>query len=190
MHPSANITIKPHQDRLVKEVEQRSHVHIGRCYHCQSCTNGCPFYAAMDIFPNQIIRMVQLGLEREVLLSKTIWTCVGCNTCSSVCPMAIDMAAIMDALRQMAIEQKILPSEPDVLAFHQAVLGSVERYGRSHKLEIMMRFKLKKRDFFSDFNVGLKMLRKKKLDLTPSKVEDMKAVRKIFRDSRREWPHG
>jgi heterodisulfide reductase subunit C len=144
----------------------------------------------MDVFPNQIIRMVQMGMEREVLNTNTIWTCVGCNTCSSVCPMAIDMAAIMDALRQMAIEQKIQPGEPDVLAFHQAVLASVERYGRSHKLEIMMRFKLQKRDFFSDFNVGLKMLRKKKLDLTPSKVGDIKAIRKIFKESRLEWPHG
>jgi len=190
MHIPVNNIIRPRRNGLVKDVEERSHVPLGRCYHCQSCTNGCPFYKAMDVFPNQIIRMVQLGMEREVLHTSTIWTCVGCNTCSSVCPMAIDMASIMDALRQMALEQKILPGEPDVLAFHQAVLASVERYGRSHKLEIMMRFKLQKRDFFSDFNVGLKMLRKKKLDVTPSKVGDIDAIRNIFRESRREWPHG
>jgi len=59
-------------------------------------------------------------------------------------------------------------------------LKTVEKYGRTHKLEIMMRYKLKKRDLLSDMGVGLKMLRKRKLDLTPSKIKDKKALVKIF----------
>jgi len=44
------------------------------------------------------------------------------------------------------------------------VLGSIERYGRTHKLEIMLRYKLKTRDLISDWTVGMKMLAKRKLD--------------------------
>lgn len=134
---------------LCEQVSEQAHVNLYRCYHCMTCTNGCPFLAAMDYHPNQVVRLVQFGRMAAVLESATIWTCVGCNTCSSQCPMAIDIPAMMDALRQLAIEKGFTPAEPDVLNFHQEVLNSIGRYGRTHKLEIMLRYKLKKRDWFS-----------------------------------------
>ena len=134
----------------------------------------------MDLFPNQVLRMVQLGLENEVLRCSTLWTCVGCNTCSIQCPMAIDIPAVMDTLRQLAIQKGVDIAEPDVLAFHQEVLRSIEKHGRAHKLEIMLKFKLKTRDYFSDLQVGMRMLAKRKLDLGPSKVKDIAEVRTIF----------
>jgi heterodisulfide reductase subunit C len=134
----------------------------------------------MDYSPNAVLRLIQLGLEEQVLKCSTIWICVGCNTCSSACPMAIDIPAVMDSLRHRAIEKGVEIAEPDVLNFHKEVLNTVKKYGRTHKLEIMMRYKLKKMDLFSDMGVGLKMLKKRKLDLTPSKVRDKKAIEKIF----------
>jgi heterodisulfide reductase subunit C len=56
--------------------------------------------------------------------------------------MAIDIPAMMDQMRQLAVQSGTEIAEPDVLRFHQTVLDSVERYGRTHKLEIMLRFKL------------------------------------------------
>src|SRR5271157_2405569 len=75
---------------LSDEVKERSGVELNRCYHCQSCANGCPFVQAMDYTPNQVLRLVQFGMREEVLSCKTIWVCVGCHTCSSQCPMGID----------------------------------------------------------------------------------------------------
>jgi len=86
----------------------------------------------------------------------------------------------MDTLRQMAIEEGISPAEPDILGFHNEVLKSIERYGRTHKLEIMLRYKIRKRDWFSDIDVGLKMLAKRKLDLLPSKIDKIDGVKKLF----------
>ncbi|MBR9984830.1 MAG: hypothetical protein KFF68_02860 [Desulfosarcina sp.] len=31
------------------------------CLHCQSCSGGCPFTAAMDLLPNRVLRLIQLG---------------------------------------------------------------------------------------------------------------------------------
>ncbi|MCU0540201.1 MAG: hypothetical protein MUF46_10000 [Desulfobacterales bacterium] len=59
-------------------------------------------------------------------------------------------------------------------------MNSIERYGRTHKIEIMMRYKLRKLDLLSDWQVGLKMLAKRKLDLTPSRVERVGDVKKLF----------
>lgn len=161
-------------------VQERAGINFNRCFQCMSCTNGCPFLSAMDIPPNKLLRMVQFGFMDQVLKSATIWTCVGCNTCSSQCPMLVDMGGVMDALRQMAIYKGISPAQPDVLKFHQEVLSSVKRYGRTHKLEIMLRYKVKTKDWFGDLDVGLRMLAKRKLDLTPSKVSNIQAVKNLF----------
>ncbi len=166
---------------LTDEISERSGVNFSACLHCKTCTNGCPFVDGMDYGPNQILRLIQLGMEEQVLKSSTIWVCVGCNTCSSVCPMAIDIPAVMDELRHKAMENGIKIPEPDIYNFHKEVLNTVKKYGRTHKLEIMMRYKLKTFDLLTDMGMGLKMLQKRKLDLMPSKVKDKKAIEKIFK---------
>lgn len=153
-----------------------------RCMHCLTCAGGCPVSEAMMYRPNGIIRLVQYGFKTEALESRDIWLCMGCNTCSIACPQAIDIPAIMDALRETALEENVRIAEPAILNFHQAVLQSIHNYGRTHKLEIMLRHKLKQRDLFSDINVGLKMMAKRKLDLRPSKIANPETVRELFRD--------
>lgn len=163
------------------EIEEKTGVNFNTCLQCKTCANGCPFVEAMDYAPNQIIRLIQLGMADEALKSSTIWVCVGCNTCSSGCPMAIDIPALMDGLRHKALETGVEIAEPDILNFHQEVLNTVRKYGRTHKLEIMMRYKFKKMDLLSDMGVGLKMLKKRKLDLIASRIQDKKAIDKIFK---------
>ncbi len=165
---------------FVTEVIRTSGVDINKCWHCQSCASGCPFVGAMDYPPNGVIRLVQLGLRKEALESAGIWICVGCNTCAIQCPNCIDIPAVNDALRQMAMEEGVVIAEPNILNFHQAVLQSIQRHGRTHKLEIMMRYKLKKRDWFTDMAVGAKMFVRRKLGLLPSKSKNMTEIRRIF----------
>jgi heterodisulfide reductase subunit C len=165
---------------FTSEVKTRSGVDVSLCWHCKTCLNGCPFSEAMDYAPNAVIRLVQLGLKKEALNNSTIWLCVGCNTCSIQCPNAIDVAAVNDTLREIAIEQGIAVSEPDILKFHREVLNSIKRYGRTHKLEIMLRYKAYKHDWFGDLGVGLRMLAKRKLDLLPAKSPDIQVIRNLF----------
>ncbi len=48
-----------------------------------------------------------------MLGSRAIWLCASCEACTTRCPMGIDMAAVMDALRMMAVERKAaLPDRP------------------------------------------------------------------------------
>ena len=39
----------------------------------------------MDILPNQVIRLAQLGIE-DVLDSQMIWACAACLNCVAHCP--------------------------------------------------------------------------------------------------------
>ena len=166
---------------LAAEIQRRSGVNINMCWHCMTCTNGCPFSQAMDYPPNSVIRFAQLGLKREALENSGIWICVGCNTCSIQCPNAIDISAVNDTLRQMAIEEGAAIAAPDILNFHREVIHSIERYGRANKLEIMMRYKLKSRDWFTDAILGIKMLIKHKLELLPSKIRSIGDMKRIFK---------
>jgi heterodisulfide reductase subunit C len=165
---------------LIQTILAQSGTDFRRCFHCQSCGGGCPVSHAMTYRPNGIIRLIQLGLVRDALHSSDIWLCIGCNTCSMACPQAIDIAALMDVMRHMALEEGVSIAEPDILAFHKEVVNSIHKYGRTHKLEIMLRYKLRQLDMFSDFDVGLKMLAKRKLDLRPSKIADRKVMNRIF----------
>jgi heterodisulfide reductase subunit C len=174
------IDISRRDANFASQVAQRSGVDINLCWHCQSCAGGCPFVSAMDYPPNRVIRLIQLGLRKEALESSGIWICVGCNTCSIQCPNAIDIPAVNDALREMAIEEGSLVAEPDILNFHKEVLHSIERYGRTHKFEIMLRYKLRRHDWFSDASVGLKMFAKRKLELLPSRSRDMESIKGLF----------
>ncbi|MFO7559509.1 MAG: 4Fe-4S dicluster domain-containing protein [Desulfobacterales bacterium] len=171
-----------------KEVVQKTGDNFMRCLHCKTCASGCPVGDAMPNRPNGIIRLIQFGFKKEALESTDIWLCMGCNTCSTACPQAIDIAAVMDALREIAITEGVEIAEPKILDFHQAVLSSIQRYGRTHKLEIMLRYKLKQRDLFSDMDIGLRMLAKRKLDLLPSKIIQSESIRNLFNEFGAKMP--
>lgn len=162
------------------EIKMKSSIDFNRCLHCRCCAGGCPFYQAMDYAPHEVIRLVQLGMKQEAMECSTIWICVGCHTCTIQCPMAIDISAVMDAVAQTVLLESDRVAEPDIIHLHKEVLRSIERYGRTHKLEIMLRYKIQKRDWLKDLDVGLKMLKKRKLDLMPSRVKDIGQIKMLF----------
>jgi heterodisulfide reductase subunit C len=150
------------------------------CYQCQKCSAGCPVAYAMDILPNQVIRMVQFGLRERVLTSNTIWICASCYTCSVRCPNDIDIAKTMDTLRHIALKSKVKPAEKDIPIFHSVFLDSIKSKGRIHELGLIWQFKVRTRDFMKDAALGWKMFRKGKIKLFPSKFGGGREIKGIF----------
>jgi len=87
------------------KVEELSGEKIDLCFQCGACSSGCPLTAEMDLLPSKVIRYVQLGME-EVLESKTPWICITCFNCEIRCPRGIDIANVMEALREMVLRTK------------------------------------------------------------------------------------
>jgi len=91
----------PELRKFIARVEELSGENIDACYQCGRCSAGCPMASEMDYLPNQIIRLVQMGLDEEVLRSKTLFVCASCFTCQSRCPKGIDLARVMEAVRHI-----------------------------------------------------------------------------------------
>lgn len=166
---------------FAEEVVNHATTAVNECFNCSQCSGGCQFSQHMDYMPHQIIRLIQLGMKEEALKASGPWMCIGCNRCTVNCPNAIDIPSVMDAIRQMSLREGKNVTGQGALTLHNAMVNSIQRYGRTHKLEVMMRYKLEKLDLFSDMGVGLKMLMKRKLHLTPSKIKKVKEVRKFFK---------
>ncbi|ABO48906.1 putative heterodisulfide reductase, C subunit [Desulforamulus reducens MI-1] len=155
---------------------------IQHCYQCGKCTAGCPVAFAMDIAPNQIIRMLQLGLLDEALRSETIWLCATCSTCSTRCPKGFDLAKLMDSLRSYALQQGIKPNGRgrNVSLFNQLFLDSLRKYGRTYEMGLMLKYNLNLHTPFKDAMLGLDMFSRGKLKLAPERIKGSKDILQIM----------
>ncbi|MEW6751491.1 MAG: 4Fe-4S dicluster domain-containing protein [Candidatus Latescibacterota bacterium] len=169
-----------------RQVEEQLGGDISSCYHCNKCAGGCPVGFAMDLLPNRVVRMVQMGQKDQVLRSSTIWLCASCQTCSTRCPNEVDIARLMDALRETAVREGVPAAEANVPLFHAAFLAAVEKRGRVFEAEMLARYTVKARKtrgVLADAGLGWEMLKRAKLRLWPDRVRDTKQVRRIFRQS-------
>ncbi len=172
-------TIKP-DFRFLQTVQAHSGQVVSSCYRCLKCSAGCPMAEEMDFPPDKIVRMVQLGLKDAALKSKAIWLCTGCVACSDRCPNGIDVARVMDSLKQIALEERYPAGEPRIAGFHKEFLGVVRQYGRLHEATLMVLLKLKTRDLMSDMVVGIKMVLKGKIPPLPQRIRGRDEVVRLF----------
>jgi heterodisulfide reductase subunit C len=165
---------------FVNQVNSLSEQAIQLCYHCHKCTSGCPVADEMAYGPDRVLRMVQLGDKERLLTSRDIWVCASCETCGTRCPNEIDIARVMDALRQMAVIEGAAIAEPDAIKFHRLFLSLVQRMGRMHEATLLSLYLLWTRNIFSYVGTATSMLAKGKVPLVPHRVKAQRDVKRIF----------
>ena len=102
-----NISQRKIKDNFVLKVQELSGQNLLACYQCGKCSAGCPAVSQMDVLPNQIIRFAQLGFKDDLLKSKAIWICASCMTCNARCPKGINIAEVIEALRQILLRKRM-----------------------------------------------------------------------------------
>ena len=180
------ITIKKSKNgqTLKGAVEQLSGVDLSVCFQCKKCSSGCPVAALTRSRPAEVMRQLHLGAGDELLASDLVWTCVSCETCSARCPMGIDVAAVMDALRRLARERGARTPQGNVPLFNRAFLKTVETFGRSYEIGMIAAYKLGTGKLMDDTEKFPAMLKKGKIALLPPRGGDRKTVKRIFRRSK------
>ena len=83
--------------------------------------------------------------------------------------MGIDIAAVMDAMRILAIERKADLADSRGKQFNRSFLGSVRHHGRVFEAGMMTAYKFRTGDFMSDVDKVPKMVAKGKLSFLPKR---------------------
>jgi heterodisulfide reductase subunit C len=143
----------------------------------------------MDLLPDQVIRLALLGQEEQLLGCRTIWVCSTCETCTTRCPNGVDIAGVMDWLKEEALKQgKDLP-EVEVAAFHRFFLEAVQAAGgRVDENRLLRRFTLftlwhrpNAGELWENLKLGLKLFQRGRLSLGgPPKLKNQAELAKIF----------
>ncbi len=93
-------------DTLREKVEELSGQNVFACYQCGMCSAGCPLSEEMDLLPHQVVRGLQLQ-DWTVMESNTMWICASCLTCEARCPHGVDLACVMEAMRQLYLRKSL-----------------------------------------------------------------------------------
>jgi heterodisulfide reductase subunit C2 len=169
-------------------MQQPAETDVRNCYQCGKCSAGCPLAEQMDLLPHQLVRLVQMGRIERALRSEAIWKCVSCMTCSARCPKSVDCAALIDTLRQSAVQRRMASEERlRTVVFQKTFLDNIRRNGRLCELELIGAFKtrtfLKDKNFpllFKDAGLAPQLMKRRKFHLRGERVKDRQLVRRIF----------
>ena len=169
---------------LMREIKVRSGEDLAKCYQCGECTAGCPMTTEMDAGPTKTLRFIQLGMEEALFDLNTPWFCASCETCTARCPNEIDIALVMDTVRQMArLKGKKLPVKDPAL-FQDVFLASVENHGRLYEPGMIASYKMRSFHLFQDVTLAPKMMVKGKLPLLPHNTKNREKLREIFQKAK------
>lgn len=179
---TATITLSELLSDFPDEIEKRRGIKVRECYQCGKCSAGCPIAFEMDAKPSQVIRFAQLGAKKAALTCRTIWLCASCETCATRCPMNVEIAELMNVLREIALEEGVANiDEKNIIEFGKTFLNSVKKHGRISEMWMINEYKMKRPNTaFQDLNLAPKMLAKHKISFLPHNIKDRKAIKRIF----------
>lgn len=80
--------------------------YLNSCYNCGICASGCPASGIEGMDPRKFIRMLSLGMDKELIANNWVWVCTTCNRCVYVCPMKIDIPQLVFIVRSSWPEAK------------------------------------------------------------------------------------
>ncbi len=81
-----------------------------RCYDCQACRNDCPMSLAFESYnPPSVIKMILDNDVERAMLSKIVWECLECHTCSELCPQKYSWETVLTILKNLAIKNDVPP---------------------------------------------------------------------------------
>ncbi len=94
------------RENLRERVEELSGERVFACYQCGMCSAGCPYAEQMDRLPSRVLRDLQLD-DESLLDSNAMWICASCLACEVRCPKGVDLAKVMEALRQIYLRKAL-----------------------------------------------------------------------------------
>lgn len=163
------------RDLIIKTPGGRN---IPTCMQCGICAGSCPVSHEMDYTPRELVRMIQLGLKKEVLSSNTIWICTTCFSCSVRCPRGIYPTEIMETLKPIAMSEGIKNRNAK---FDAVFADVVRKNGRASEFLLISKYSISEPGMIKQAPFGLALISKGKLPLSIDKMDDPRELDAIFK---------
>jgi heterodisulfide reductase subunit C len=176
------ISAKGRQTAFLLAVEKMSGQNVSACSQCGRCSAGCPVLPDVDMSPNVVMRLTQLGLEQEALESEMLWSCAGCGTCTGRCPQGINIGRIMDTLRAMAERRGAVHARGalEVRTFYRAFLDCVREFGRNSEVGLMGGYNINSGRLMTNVAKAPWFILKSKISLKAHKVEKIDRMERVY----------
>lgn len=169
-------------DRIVAATPGISH--LGMCIQCGTCGGSCPSGADMEHTPRALFALINAGMKEQVLRSNTPWYCVSCYYCMVRCPQTVHITDLMYTIKRMSIQEGLYrqSTASNAPGFSQDFIFFVENFGRSFELGIAAIYNLRYHplDMPKMVPMGLGMMRKRRMDLTPKRIKDVAGLKAIL----------
>ena len=86
--------------------------HVNACFTCGTCSGGCPL-TGMESMKDEgldcrtAIRMALFGMDQELIDSRFVWVCTGCERCVYGCPMGIKLVKVWGRAKALRPRDKV-----------------------------------------------------------------------------------
>lgn len=186
---TVNLTETTGEERnFVNEIAQNAGVNLRDCYQCGKCSAGCPMAEAMDLPPQQIMRLLQMGKVDQVLKAESPWICAQCNTCSARCPQKVDTAAVMREVRRASHatgHHKLHDSN----VFETLFIKGIKSKGKSNEQYLAAQYNLASGHFMQDAFAAPKMYQKNMIGISIQQSQNPEAIKTIVEKCQQQNPY-
>jgi Fe-S oxidoreductase len=79
-------------------------VNCRQCLQCGQCRGACPNGFELDLGPRRVVRLILSQDVEKLLECEDVWRCSECQACTDACPMEVDVAGVMSAVRRLQME--------------------------------------------------------------------------------------
>jgi quinone-modifying oxidoreductase subunit QmoC len=179
---------KAYDQVFAREVYEKvdSGEEIKMCMQCGVCAASCPLREEMDYSPRKIFTLIRAGQREKVLSSQAIMLCTSCYSCKVRCPRKVPVVDVMHGLAHYALSLGYKPRAETAL-FGRKFWDNIYKLGRIDEKEVAQRYFLGHglgpgfRLMLENKDMGLGMLRKKRMKLLPEKpIKNIKSLRKML----------
>jgi heterodisulfide reductase subunit C len=75
-----------------------------QCLQCGQCIGACPNGFELELGPRRVVRLILSQDVEKLLECEDVWRCSECQACTDACPMEVDVAGMMGAIRRLQME--------------------------------------------------------------------------------------
>jgi heterodisulfide reductase subunit C len=79
-------------------------VNCRQCLQCGQCIGACPNGFELELGPRRVVRLILSQDVEKLLACEDVWRCSECQACTEACPMEVDVAGMMGAVRRLQME--------------------------------------------------------------------------------------